>query len=89
MEIVENGPIRAAVRVTRHWRSSTIVQTYRLSYESARLDIVTDIDWNERRVFLRAKFPLNLHAHESTADTIYGVHRRPTPSTQDRLRSGR
>ena len=78
IEIVESGPIRAAVRVTRNWRSSSIVQTYRLSYDSNRLDIVTDIDWNERRVFLRAKFPLNLHAHESTADTIYGVHRRPT-----------
>jgi alpha-mannosidase len=78
VEVTESGPIRAAVRVTRNWRSSTIVQTYQLTYSSARLDIVTDIEWHERRVFLRARFPLTVLAHESVADTIYGVHRRPT-----------
>jgi alpha-mannosidase len=45
VEIAESGPIRAAVRVTRNWRSSTIVQTYRLTTGSPRLDIVTDLDW--------------------------------------------
>jgi alpha-mannosidase len=78
VEIVESGPVRVAVRVTRNWRSSSIVQTYRLTTGSARLDIVTDIDWQERRVMLRARFPLALRAHESAAETIYGVHHRPT-----------
>lgn len=78
VEIVERGPIRAAVSVTRRWRSSTITQTYRLATGSARLDIVTAIDWHERRVLLRARFPLAIRAHESVAETMYGVHRRPT-----------
>jgi alpha-mannosidase len=54
------------------------VQTYRLTTGSPRLDIVTDLDWQERRVMLRARFPLALRTHESVADTIYGVHHRPT-----------
>lgn len=78
IDVVEQGPIRASVRVTRNWRSSTIVQTYRVTTGSARLDIETDIDWHERRVMLRAHFPLALRAHESVAETIYGVHHRPT-----------
>jgi alpha-mannosidase len=78
VEVVEAGPIRAAVRVARRWRSSTITQTYRLTTGSARIDIVTAIDWHERRVLLRARFPLAVHAHESVAETMYGVHRRPT-----------
>lgn len=78
IDVTETGPIRAALRVTRRWRSSTIVQTYRVTTGSARLDIETDIDWRERRVMLRARFPLALRAHESVAETIYGVHHRPT-----------
>lgn len=78
IDIIEEGPIRASVRVTRNWRSSTIVQTYRITTGSARLDIETYIDWHERRVMLRAHFPLALRAHESVAETIYGVHHRPT-----------
>ena len=78
IEVIEEGPIRASVRVTRNWRSSTIVQTYRVTTGSARLDIETRIDWHERRVMLRAHFPLALRAHESVAETIYGVHHRPT-----------
>jgi alpha-mannosidase len=78
IDLLEEGPIRVSVRVTRAWRSSTIVQTYRLTTGSARLDIETKIDWHERRVMLRARFPLVLRAHESVAETIYGVHHRPT-----------
>ncbi|CAN5535780.1 glycoside hydrolase family 38 C-terminal domain-containing protein [soil metagenome] len=78
IEVIESGPIRASVRVTRNWRSSSIVQTYRLVTGSGRLDIETDVEWHERRVMLRAHFPLALRAHESVAETIYGVHRRPT-----------
>src|SRR4029079_1569121 len=40
--ICEEGPIRAAVTVTRSWRGSTITQTYQLWHDSKRLDIETD-----------------------------------------------
>ncbi len=30
VEVIENGPLRASVRVERRWRSSSIAQTYRL-----------------------------------------------------------
>lgn len=78
LEIVEEGPIRAAVKVTRHFRSSTFVQTYRLMAESSRVDIVTEIDWHERLVLVRTKFPTTIHTHEATYETMYGVHKRPT-----------
>ncbi|HET8587186.1 MAG TPA: glycoside hydrolase family 38 C-terminal domain-containing protein, partial [Candidatus Limnocylindria bacterium] len=78
IEAVEDGPLRAAIRVSRTWRSSTFTQTYRLLAGSRRLDIVNDIDWHERLVLVRALFPVEVHAHEATFETMYGVVRRAT-----------
>ena len=78
VEVVEEGPLRASVRVTRRWRESTIVQTYRLLSGSRRLDVETGIDWHERRVLLRALFPVNVRSHEATSETMFGAQRRPT-----------
>lgn len=76
--IVEAGPIRAAVRVVRQWRGSTITQIYRLWSDSKRLDIVTDIDWHERQVLLKAHFPLSVRSHQAAFETMYGAVYRPT-----------
>jgi alpha-mannosidase len=76
--VIEDGPLRATVRVERRWRSSRITQTYRLGAGSRRLDVETEISWHERQVLLRALFPLAVRSHEATFETMYGAHRRPT-----------
>lgn len=78
LEITETGPVRAAVRVERRYRGSRIVQTYRLWVDSRRLEIATEIDWHERHVMLRARFPLAVRSHEATYETMFGAIRRPT-----------
>jgi alpha-mannosidase len=78
VEVVEDGPLRASVRVERRWRDSRISQTYRLLSGSRRLDVETWVDWHERRVLLRALFPLNVRSHEATSETMFGAQRRPT-----------
>ncbi len=78
MAVVESGPLRAAVRVVRAYRDSRIEQTYRLLAGSRQLDVVTVIDWHERQVLLKALFPVAIHAHEATFETMYGVVTRPT-----------
>jgi alpha-mannosidase len=74
----EIGPLRGSVKVTRSWRSSRFVQTYRLLAGSKQLDIDTDIDWHERLMMVRTSFPTAIHSHEAVGETIYGVHRRAT-----------
>jgi alpha-mannosidase len=78
IEVVESGPLRAAVQVRRRFRDSTIVQTYRLLAGGKRLDVVSQVDWQERNILLRARFPLAVHAHEATYETMYGAVRRAT-----------
>ncbi|MEJ7652012.1 MAG: glycoside hydrolase family 38 C-terminal domain-containing protein [Chloroflexia bacterium] len=78
IEITESGPLRASVRVVRRWHNSTITQTYSTMTYEPHLRIHTHIDWHERRVMLKARFPIAVHATEATYETICGVVRRPT-----------
>jgi alpha-mannosidase len=78
IEIVEVGPVRASIRVSRAWRASRIIQTYRLWSGSQRLDVETYVDWHERQMLLKTRFPLNIRTHEATFETMFGAVRRPT-----------
>ena len=78
VEVVETGPLRAAVRVERRFRGSRISQTYVLLAGSRRLDVETRVEWHERQVLLRALFPVSVRSHEATFETMYGVVKRPT-----------
>src|ERR671916_483936 len=78
VEVVENGPLRASVRVVRRWRGSTIAQIYRLLSGSRRLDVESYVDWHERRILLRTLFPVAVRSHETTCETMFGSVRRPT-----------
>ena len=77
-ELVENSLHRAAIRVARRYRHSMIVQTYRLAANGRRLDICTDIDWRDRRVFLRSLTPAAVRSASATFECAYGVVKRPT-----------
>ncbi|MFF4801372.1 alpha-mannosidase [Streptomyces sp. NPDC001351] len=78
VELVEAGPLTAAVRVTRTFGKSRITQELRLAAGARRLDIVTDVDWQESEKVLKAAFPLDVHAERSTAEIQFGHVHRPT-----------
>jgi alpha-mannosidase len=78
VEVVERGPHRAALRLRRRFRDSAIEQTLRLWAGSARLEFATRIDWRERHLLLKARFPLAVRAETATYETAFGVVRRPT-----------
>jgi len=75
--VVESGPLRAAVQVSRRFGASRITQTYRLAAGSRRLDVETEVDWRESEKVLKAAFPLDLHADRSTAEIQFGHVHRP------------
>ena len=78
IETVETGPQRGALRVTRRIGASTIAQSVRLWANSARIDFATRFDWRDRRILLKARFPLAVRADHATFECAFGVHRRPT-----------
>lgn len=78
MKITANGPHMAEITLTRTFSASRIIQRIRLWSNSPRLDIVTDLDWRDRRTYLRAAFPVAVHAEEAVYDQAIGVTRRAT-----------
>ncbi len=80
IEIAEAGGQRGSLRVTRRIGASTIVQSVRLWANSPRIDFHTRFDWHDRRILLKARFPLAVRADSATFECAFGVHHRPTHS---------
>ncbi|HEY0795905.1 MAG TPA: glycoside hydrolase family 38 C-terminal domain-containing protein, partial [Acidisarcina sp.] len=78
VELVENGPMRAVIRVTRTWQHSKFVQEIMLYSGMHTVDIVNDIDWHETHVLLKAAFPLAASGPMATYEIPYGTIDRPT-----------
>lgn len=80
IEVLEKGPVRAALRIVHPYLQSRIVQTVYLYAETPRVDIRTEIDWREHLILLKDLFPVDIHTEEATFDIQYGNVTRPTYS---------
>ncbi|MFJ1990066.1 alpha-mannosidase [Streptomyces asiaticus] len=78
VELTESGPLRATVRVIRSFGASRITQELTLAAGNRRLDIATEVDWQESEKVLKAAFPLDIHAKVSTAEIQFGHVDRAT-----------
>ncbi|CAM5336061.1 alpha-mannosidase [Streptomyces abikoensis] len=67
-----------AVRVVRVFGSSRVEQRISLPGGERRLDVATEVDWHETEKFLKAAFPLDVHADRVAAETQFGHLYRPT-----------
>ena len=77
-KVIETGPHRVAVRVLRRFGASTISQTIRLWANSPRVEFKTDLDWHDRRILLKSRTALAIHADHATFECSCGVIKRPT-----------
>lgn len=78
IEVIEQGPVRGALRITRDFLDSRMIQTIYLYDQIARIDFDTFIDWKEDELLLKAEFPVEIHADTATYDIQFGNVTRPT-----------
>jgi alpha-mannosidase len=78
VSVAEDGPHRAAIRLERRFRDSTVVQEIRLWAGSPRIEFRTTLDWHDRRWLLKARFPLAIRSQHATFETAFGVVERAT-----------
>jgi alpha-mannosidase len=78
--VLENGPARIAVEITRETAGSKFVQTIRLSAGDAgrRIEIANAIDWRTKESNLKATFPLTASNEMATYNWDIGTIERPT-----------
>jgi len=80
IELVENGPLRATVKVVRTFGKSRLEQRIVLRAGSARIDFPTEVEWQENQKFLKVMFPVDIRAMNATYEIQYGHLERPTHS---------
>jgi alpha-mannosidase len=78
VEVIEKGPLRAAIRVSRTWQSSKFVQQIVLYAGGDEAEVANDIDWHETHVLLKTAFALSASAPFATYEIPFGSIERPT-----------
>ena len=79
VRVIENGPVRVAVEVSREANGSKFVQTVRLSAGDAgnRVEFGESIDWKTLSANLKAVFPLSAGNPNATYNWEVGTIQRP------------
>jgi alpha-mannosidase len=76
--LLDHGPVRAIVRVVRHWQSSRFTQDISLYAGADEVEVSNDVDWHETHVLLKAAFPLAATGPKATYEIPYGSIERTT-----------
>jgi len=76
VEVTEQGPVRATLRVVRRFRDSEFTQDISLIAGIPRVDVAMTLDWYERATFLKAGFPASVESSKVSAEIPYGVIER-------------
>ena len=76
--LLERGPLRAIIRVKKHFQNSTFVQDITMYAGVPRIDVKMQADWHEKHVLLKVAFPLSAHSTKATYEIPFGSIERPT-----------
>ncbi len=71
--LVEQGPVKAVIRVVSAYGASTLIQEFSLYADQARVDVKVTVDWHEHFKMLKLRFPANVDRAQSTAEVPFGV----------------
>lgn len=78
MKIIEEGPVRSTLQITKKFLDSTIIQKVHVYSDMERVDFNTYVDWKESDVLVKVAFPIDINANEATYEIQYGNVKRPT-----------
>jgi alpha-mannosidase len=77
-DVVEAGPLRAAIRFEWVYESSRLVQVVSLMVDARQVEVDTFIDWYEHNTLVKAAFPLAINAAAVDAEIQFGHVKRAT-----------
>ncbi|HZQ19478.1 MAG TPA: alpha-mannosidase [Terriglobales bacterium] len=78
VELVESGPLRAIVRVKKHFQNSSFIQDITMYAGVPRVDVKMQADWHEKHILLKVAFPVSAHNTKATFEIPFGSVQRPT-----------
>jgi alpha-mannosidase len=78
VKLVENGRLRAVIRVKNHFQNSTFVRDITMYAGVPRVDVRMQTEWHEKHILLKVGFPVSAHSNHATYEIPYGSVDRPT-----------
>ena len=81
--VLENGPIRATVKVVSRYNSSCLTQYFSLEAGSKQLQVRAQIDWHEKHKLLKLAWPMNIENPKAYYEIPFGVIERPCDGEEE------
>jgi len=81
--LLENGPVRAVVRVESTYGASRLATDWILYAGARSLEARVDLDWHEHLRILKFSFPVNVRNPRPTYEVAYGYQERKAEGDED------
>jgi alpha-mannosidase len=81
--VLENGPVRATVRVRTHYGASSMTTDWMLYAGAPSLEARVSLDWHEHQKILKFSYPVNVQNPVPTYEIAYGYKVRKTNGDED------
>ncbi len=78
VRLIENTPLRAVLRVRKHFQNSIFIQDITMVPHVPRVDVHMHADWHEKHILLKVAFPVAVQSNFATYEIPYGSIQRPT-----------
>jgi alpha-mannosidase len=78
VKLLEHGPLRAVIRIKKHFQNSSFIQDVTMYPGVPRVDVNMQVEWHEKHILLKVAFPLSAHNQNATYEIPYGSVERPT-----------
>lgn len=83
IKVLENGPLRAIIRVISTYNKSTLTIDWILYSDSQKLEAKVELDWHEHHKMLKFSYPVDVESPVATYETPYGNIERKTNGDED------
>lgn len=83
LTVLEEGPLRAAIRVESRYGASTLTQIFTLEAGEDKLRVQTKLNWQEKHKMLKLRFAVNAENPASYCQIPFGVTKRPCLGTEE------
>ncbi len=85
IRVLENGPVRWALRVESAHDGSRLVEDYRLTAGAGYVDVAVSLHWTEPRRVLKLRYPTAMHDLHARWECGYGSVERSTDGAEQPL----
>jgi alpha-mannosidase len=83
IKVLENGPVRAAIRVISKYGDSELAVDWTLYAGARNLEAIVTLDWHEKLKMVKFSFPVDVESPAATYETPYGNIVRQTNGNED------